>query len=108
MPDWVEPWLAPALIVALFAWLRADIGALRTEIRADINTLRGELNGRIDALTATVNDIDRRVARLEGMLSGGGNRAQPQVAEEHSADQRLELESETEPRRRIRRRIELE
>ena len=68
MPDWLEPWLAPALLVGLFAWLRADISALRTELRADINILRAELNNRIDALTATVADIDRRVARLEGML----------------------------------------
>ena len=51
--------------------LRADINTLRTELRADINTLRTELNNRIDGLATTVADIDRRVARLEGMFSAG-------------------------------------
>ena len=45
--------------------------AADNELRADINTLRTELNNRIDGLATTVADIDRRVARLEGMFSAG-------------------------------------
>lgn len=47
MPDWLTPWLTPGLLVALFAWLRADV----REIRADVRDLRDRLSrleGRID------------------------------------------------------------
>ena len=117
VPDWLEPWLAPALLVGLFAWLRADINTLRTELRADINTLRTELradintlrtelSNRIEGLAATIADIDRRVARLEGMFSAGSagrvQPHQPQAEAEH------ETNFELEPTRQIRRRVDIE
>ena len=64
--DALTPWLTPALLVALFAWLRFD---LREQ--------RRELNGRIDALNKRFDDVSReladlreRMARLEGALDG--------------------------------------
>ena len=62
----LTPLLTPALLVALFAWLRFD---LREQ--------RRELNGRIDALNKRFDDVSReladlreRMARLEGALDG--------------------------------------
>ena len=111
MPDWLQPWLAPALLVGLFTWLRADINTLRTELRGDINTLRAELSNRIDGLAATVADIDRRVARLEGMFSVGsaGRVHQPQAeAAQAEAEQEQEATAEPRPpRRQVRRHIDL-
>ena len=64
--DALTPLLTPALLVALFAWLRFD---LREQ--------RRELNGRIDALNKRFDDVSReladlreRMARLEGALDG--------------------------------------
>ena len=64
--DALTSWLTPALLVALFAWLRFD---LREQ--------RRELNGRIDALNKRFDDVSReladlreRMARLEGALDG--------------------------------------
>lgn len=41
-----------ALVIALFSWLRADIGDLRREVCADIGALRTELRAEIGALRA--------------------------------------------------------
>ncbi|MDE0702119.1 MAG: hypothetical protein F4204_15890 [Rhodospirillaceae bacterium] len=75
-----------ALILGLFAWLRQDIRALRTEMNAlrddligridtlrddligRIDTLRDETNGKIDALREEVGELRERVARIEGLL----------------------------------------
>ena len=64
--DALTPWLTPALLVALFTWLRFDV-----------REQRRELNGRIDALNKRFDDISReladlreRMARLEGALEG--------------------------------------
>ena len=39
------PWLTPALIVALFAWVRADMRSLRQELHQGLAGLRQELAG---------------------------------------------------------------
>ena len=71
-----------ALILGLFAWLRQDIRALRTEmnglrtelrtemngLRTEMNGLRTEMNDRIDGLRAEMNKLRERVARIEGLL----------------------------------------
>lgn len=47
MVDWTAVGILAALIAGQFVWLRGDVSALRSEVAG----------------------IDRRVARLEGMLS---------------------------------------
>ena len=55
----MTPWLTLALLIGLFAWLRADISALRRELRG--------VSGRIDALAECL-------ARLEGRIEGWHDR----------------------------------
>ena len=50
-----------ALMVALAAWLRADIRALETDVRADIRAL----DGLVNVLVERMSDLGERVARLE-------------------------------------------
>ncbi len=33
MPDWLQPWVTPGLLIALFAWLRADVREIRGDVR---------------------------------------------------------------------------
>ena len=47
MPDWLQPWLTPGLLIALFAWLRADVRDLRADVR-DLRDRLSRLEGRID------------------------------------------------------------
>ncbi|MCY4658906.1 MAG: hypothetical protein OXF93_03710 [Acidobacteria bacterium] len=47
--DALTAWLTPALLLALFTWLRVD---LREQ--------RRELNGRIDGLSKRFDDVDKR------------------------------------------------
>ena len=62
----LAPWLTPALIVALGAWLRADISAVNKRI----DQLDGEINKRFDHVSREFGDLRERMARLEGALEG--------------------------------------
>lgn len=62
----LTPWLTPALIVALGAWLRADISAVNKRI----DQLNGEFNKRFDHVSREFGDLRERMARLEGALEG--------------------------------------
>ena len=54
------PWLTPALIVALAAWLRSDLRDIRQEIR--------DLRRDFSNLAERVAGPAERVAHLEGAL----------------------------------------
>ena len=61
------------LVVGLFAWLRADVAALRNEIREEFSGIRGEiggLRGEITELRGEVTQLRERMAHLEGLLEG--------------------------------------
>ena len=55
----IAPWLTPALVIALFAWLRTDV-----------RELRREMNSRFDEAGRQIGDLRERMARLEGALEG--------------------------------------
>ena len=52
-------------------WLRADINGLRQEVRTEINGLRQEVRTDINGLRSDVQELDRRVSRIEGHLGLG-------------------------------------
>ena len=56
----ITPWLTPALIVALAAWLRSDLRDMRQEIR--------DLRRDFTILAERVASLAERVAHLEGAL----------------------------------------
>ena len=59
------PWsdiLSPAIVIAV------------------VVLLWRQTNGRLDTLTATVADIDRRLAKLEGRITGWQDRQHPASA----------------------------
>ena len=62
----LTPWLTPALVVALFAWLRHDM----SELRRDVNKRFDDVNKRFDAVIREMADLRERMARLEGSLDG--------------------------------------
>ena len=53
------PWLTPALLIALFAWQRADL-----------RELRREMNSRFDEYGRQIGDLRERMAKLQGALEG--------------------------------------
>ncbi|MYE01227.1 MAG: hypothetical protein F4Y03_08090 [Alphaproteobacteria bacterium] len=55
----LAPWITPALIVALFLWLRADI-----------RDLRRDLSARMDSLEARLRAVETGLAELRGRLDG--------------------------------------
>ena len=51
----ITPWLTPALVIALGAWLRADLQGV---------------NKRLDLVGKEIDGLRERMARLEGALEG--------------------------------------
>ena len=51
----ITPWLTPALVIALGAWLRSDLQGI---------------NKRLDLVSKKIGDLRERMARLEGALEG--------------------------------------
>ncbi len=71
--DALTPWLTPALLLALFSWLRRDMGELRRDIREQgtrIGTLAQEMNKRFDEVNRELAEMRERMAKLEGSLEG--------------------------------------
>ena len=67
------PWLTPALVIALFAWLRSElIGRTdKIEKRFDGVEKRFEaIEKRFDGMAREFADLRERMARLEGALEG--------------------------------------
>ena len=77
-----------SLTLGIAAWLRADI----RQVRADVHQVRAELGAEIrqvhthiDGLRTDVRDLDRRLARVEGVIEGmayanGRDRGEGQAA----------------------------
>ncbi|MDE0056987.1 MAG: hypothetical protein OXP07_02605 [Defluviicoccus sp.] len=66
-----------ALMVALFAWMRLDIKALRGEMREEMRQTEARINDRFERLEARVAAMEVRLAavergqaKLEGLLEG--------------------------------------
>ena len=62
-----------ALMVALFAWMRLDIKALRAEMREEMRQMEARINDRFGRLEARINDrferLEARVAAIEVRLA---------------------------------------
>lgn len=66
-----------SLIVGIAAWLRADVRQVRDDLGAEIRLVRDDLGGEIrqvradvEGLRTDVHDLDRRLARVEGVIEG--------------------------------------
>ncbi len=67
------PWLTPALLVALVAWLRSELinRTDKLEKRFDgVDTRFDAVNKRFDGVTREIADLRERMAKLEGALEG--------------------------------------
>ena len=69
----LTPWLTPALLVALVAWLRSELISRtdKLEKRFDSVDKRFDaVNKRFDGVTREIADLRERMAKLEGALEG--------------------------------------
>ena len=67
------PWLTPALLVGLVAWLRSELIGRTDKLdkRFDAVDKRFDaVDKRFDAVTREIADLRERMARLEGALEG--------------------------------------
>ena len=80
MPE-ITNLLTPALVVALFAWLRSDIRKLHDRLDAtakgfnqrldaSIRDIHDCLDKRFDAMLREIADLRERMAKMEGSLEG--------------------------------------
>lgn len=61
MPE-VADLFTPALIIALFTWMRTDVRKLNDRLDA--------MNGRFDTVLREIADLRERMAKMEGSLEG--------------------------------------
>ena len=47
----ISPWITPALLIGLFAWMRMDL----RDLRRDLNALRADMNKRFDSVNDNMN-----------------------------------------------------
>ena len=76
----VLDWLAPALLIALFAWIRRDMIVFRREVRSDIADVRREVRSDIADARRDIADVRDWVSRLEGRIDGWQDRHHPPAA----------------------------
>ncbi len=62
----IAPWLTPALLVALVAWLRSELIS-RTD---KLDKRFDGIDKRFDGVIREIADLRERMARLEGALEG--------------------------------------
>ena len=62
----VAPWLTPALVIALVAWLRSDLVSRTDKLEKRFDGIEK----RFDGVTRDIADLRERMARLEGALEG--------------------------------------
>ena len=62
----VAPWLTPALVIALFAWLRSELISRTDKLEKRFDGIEK----RFDGVTRDIADLRERMARLEGALEG--------------------------------------
>ena len=65
MLEQVTPWITPAIVLALFVWLRSDIRDLRREM----SETRRDLTSRMDGLSSRMDSFDERLRALETGLA---------------------------------------
>ena len=71
--DWMTAVALATLIVGLFAWIRANVTALRKEMRSEFSDVRGEistLRGEVSLLGKEVAALRERMAHTDGLLEG--------------------------------------
>ena len=84
----LSPWITPAMLIGLFAWMRIDFRDLRRDLsalRADMNkrfdnvndsmnkrfdNVNDSMNKRFDNVNGELADQRERMAKLEGALEG--------------------------------------
>ena len=72
MPE-VADLFTPALVIALFTWLRSDIRKLHDRLDAtakNFNERFDALNARFDTVLREIADLRERMAKMEGSLDG--------------------------------------
>ena len=62
--------LTPALVVALFVWLRSEVVNRTDKLERRFDALTDNVNKRFDGVTHEIADLRERMAKLEGALEG--------------------------------------
>ena len=75
--DWMTALALAGLIVGLFAWLRADMGTLRTEMGKQGDGLRGEIAKQGDELRGL---IAKQGDELRGLIAKQGDELRDLIA----------------------------
>ncbi len=63
----LAPWVTPAIVVALIAWLRLDVGRLINRVEANLSQRIDDVNTN---LSQRIDDMGSRMDRMEQRMQG--------------------------------------
>ena len=80
----LQPWITPALVLGLFAWVRFMVQDLKSDVNTrfsemnqrfsetnqHVANLANDMNRRFDEVNRELADNRERMAKLEGSLEG--------------------------------------
>ena len=77
----LQPWITPALVLGLFAWVRFMVGDLKDNINRRIDDLKRDTTKRFDDLKTDVNqrfddlktEVNQRFAETNGRVESLGS-----------------------------------
>ena len=70
MLDQLAPWITPAIVLVVFAWLLKDNRDLRRDMREDLRDLCRDLTTRLDGLDERLRAVETGLAELRGRFDG--------------------------------------
>ena len=62
------PWITPAIVLGVFAWLRSDIREIRTDMR-ELRTDIREVRERMDRFDERFRTVEQDLAEMKGKLT---------------------------------------
>ena len=65
-----RPWITPAIVLVVFAWLLKDNRDLRRDMREDLRDLCRDLTTRLDGLDERLRAVETGLAELRGRFDG--------------------------------------
>ncbi|MCY4319581.1 MAG: hypothetical protein OXE76_10440 [Alphaproteobacteria bacterium] len=64
----LAPWVTPAVVVALIAWLRLDVGRLINRVEANLSQCIDDMGSRMDRMEQRMDRMEQRMQGLDDRL----------------------------------------
>ena len=89
MEEW-QPWITPALVLGLFAWVQFMFRDLKDNMNGRLNDLKSDVNTRFSEMTQRFAETNQRVANLANDMNRRFDEVNRELAENRERMAKLE------------------